>query len=66
LIGEVGRALTALGPGHDGQIRVHGEIWRATSEVPLAPASAVRVTAISGLTLAVEPADPAEPQGAVR
>jgi membrane-bound serine protease (ClpP class) len=66
LIGEVGRTLTSLGPGQDGQIQIHGEIWRATSGIPLAPARSVRVTAISGLTLAVEPADPAEPQGATR
>jgi membrane-bound serine protease (ClpP class) len=65
MVGEVGHSLTPLGPGQDGQIQVRGEIWRATSEVPLPPARAVRVTAISGLTLAVEPADPAQPEGAV-
>ena len=45
-------------PGRPGQIRVHGEIWRATSAVPLAAGRGVRVTAVDGLTLLVEPADP--------
>lgn len=65
LIGARGHALTAVGPGQDGQIRVHGEIWRAISSVPLLPGDAVRVTAISGLTLAVEPVEPAAPQGGI-
>jgi membrane-bound serine protease (ClpP class) len=65
LIGARGRALTALGPGEDVHITVHGEIWRATSSVPLTPGHAVRVTALAGLTLAVEPVDPAAPQGGI-
>lgn len=57
LVGERGHTLTALGPDDPGQVRVHGEIWRATSRVPLPPGVPVRVTAVSGLTLAVEPVD---------
>ena len=63
LVGEMGRTITQLDPGGDGQVHVHGEIWRATSDVPVPPAHAVRVTAISGLTLAVEPAEPTTMEG---
>ena len=63
LIGELGQTITALNPGSDGQVHVHGEIWRATSDVPVPPARAVRVTSISGLTLAVEPAEPSAMEG---
>ena len=59
LIGERGRTLTALGPDAHGQIRVHGEIWRASSLAPVPAGHAVRVTAVSGLTLLVE-ADPSQ------
>ncbi|MDA1184878.1 MAG: nodulation protein NfeD [Acidobacteria bacterium] len=38
-----------------GYIDVHGEIWRARSERRLAAGQPVRVTAVDGLTLAVEP-----------
>jgi len=55
LIGKRGQALTALGPDAQGQIRVHGEIWRASSDAPVPPGRTVRVTAVSGLTLLVEP-----------
>jgi membrane-bound serine protease (ClpP class) len=66
LIGELGRTLTPLDPGRDGQVHVHGEIWRATSDVAVPRARTVRVTAISGLTLAVEPADPTAMEGELR
>lgn len=56
MVGERGTALTAVGPGRDGQVQVHGEIWRATSAAPLQPGDAIRVTRVEGLTLAVEPA----------
>jgi membrane-bound serine protease (ClpP class) len=65
LIGAGGHALTALGPGQGGQVRVHGEIWRAISSVPVMAGQAVRVTAVSGLTLGVEPVEPAAPQGGI-
>jgi membrane-bound serine protease (ClpP class) len=58
LIGEQGSVLTAVDAGQTGQVRVHGEIWRATSAAPLAAGRRVRVTAIEdGLTLLVEPAE---------
>jgi membrane-bound serine protease (ClpP class) len=55
LIGERGHALTALGPDAFGQASVHGEIWRARSNAPVAEGVPVRVTALDGLTLTVEP-----------
>ena len=55
LIGEEGAALTDIGRGRTGQVSVHGEIWRATSAVPVHPHTRVRVTAVDGLTLSVEP-----------
>jgi membrane-bound serine protease (ClpP class) len=44
-----------------GRIRAHGEIWQARGPAALAPGSYVRITAIEGLTLAVEP----EPEPAI-
>jgi membrane-bound serine protease (ClpP class) len=63
LVGEQGSILTAVDAGQTGQVRVHGEIWRATSAAPLAAGRRVRVTAIDGLTLRVEPADPPTSRG---
>jgi membrane-bound serine protease (ClpP class) len=57
LIGAEGRALSLIAPHAPGQVGVHGEIWRATSASPLDPGRPVRVRAVSGLTLHVEPAD---------
>lgn len=56
LVGMHGRARAALAMDAPGQIDVHGEIWRAVSPVPVAPGAAVRVVAVDGLTLRVEPA----------
>ena len=64
LIGLQGRARTPVVPGADGQIDIRGEIWRAESAVALEPGTAVRVLAVNGLTLMVEPAGAATRQGA--
>jgi membrane-bound serine protease (ClpP class) len=61
LVGTVGEAITAIGPERPGQIRLHGEIWGATSPNVLAAGQRVRVVALSGLTLLVEPVTPVEP-----
>ncbi len=61
LIGLQGRARTALLPDSDGQIDVRGEIWRARSDVALDAGDSVRVTAVHGLTLSVEPAKDSAP-----
>jgi membrane-bound serine protease (ClpP class) len=60
LVGARGQALTALDAGTAGQVRVHGEIWRAVSQAPVPPGRTVRVTAVSGLTVFVEPAESSE------
>lgn len=53
LVGAVGVAQLALEP--TGQILVHGEIWLAQSAAPVAAGQPVRVRAVEGLTLLVEP-----------
>jgi membrane-bound serine protease (ClpP class) len=53
LVGAVGVAQQALAP--KGQILVHGEIWLAESPAPVAEGQPVRVRAVEGLTLLVEP-----------
>lgn len=56
MIGLAGEALTDLDPG--GEVRVHGEIWRAESGGgPIRRGSRVRVTAVRNLTLTVAPLD---------
>ena len=63
LIGSIGEVTDALAPV--GQIRVLGELWqaRAGSEVPRG--TTVRVVAVNGLMLDVEPVEPLlEPRGA--
>jgi membrane-bound serine protease (ClpP class) len=53
LVGVEGVALDALEP--EGQVRVGGEIWRARSALAVAAGGCVRVAAVEGLTLVVEP-----------
>lgn len=62
LLVETGHALTAIAANGVGQIRLHGEIWRAVSEKPVASGAAVRVTAVRGLTVHVEPLEPEVPR----
>jgi membrane-bound serine protease (ClpP class) len=57
MIGETGRTLTPIAPDQYGQVRVHGEIWRATSAEPIAQGASVRVVAHRGLTAIVERVD---------
>lgn len=53
LVGSEARVLEDFtGQGH---VRLMGERWRARSIAPLARGQAVRVTAVDGLTLEVEP-----------
>ena len=54
MVGETGEVVAALEPGRSGQVRVRGEIWRATAAEPLGPGARVRVAAIDGLTVTVQ------------
>lgn len=56
MVGEEGRARTAIAPDSPGEVDVHGEIWRACSREPLPAGARVRVVEVNGLTLFVEPA----------
>ena len=53
LVGLEGVALDTIDP--HGQVRVAGEIWSARAELPIRPGARVRVAAVQGLTLVVEP-----------
>jgi membrane protein implicated in regulation of membrane protease activity len=55
-LGEHGVTTSALQPGVEGMIRIHGEMWRAISDQEIGPGQPVRVRKIQGLTLHVEPA----------
>lgn len=54
MVGETGRALSALAPS--GQVFVHGETWEARAGAPVAAGEAVRVRGVAGLVLLVEKA----------
>lgn len=54
MVGEVGVARTAV--SSDGKVFVHGEIWNATAPTPISEGTRVRVRAVDGLRLIVEPA----------
>jgi membrane-bound serine protease (ClpP class) len=53
MVGEVGQAVTALEPA--GKVFVHGEYWEATAIRPVPQGAAVRVLAVKGSKLEVEP-----------
>jgi membrane-bound serine protease (ClpP class) len=53
LIGEVGQALEPFGPAATGRVRVHGEIWNAIANEPIASGDRMIVTHVNGLTLTV-------------
>lgn len=54
LVGETGEVLEAF--SSRGRVWVHGEDWQAKTQTALATGQAVRVTAVTGLVLTVEPA----------
>jgi membrane-bound serine protease (ClpP class) len=43
--------------GSSGHVLAHGERWKAASTASLAPGQRVRVVALNGLTLQIEPED---------
>jgi membrane-bound serine protease (ClpP class) len=53
MIGSTGHVIDWN--GRTGRVRVHGEIWSAKSNKSLDPGRAVKVRAIEGLTLIVQP-----------
>jgi membrane-bound serine protease (ClpP class) len=53
LLHEIGQARTPLAPA--GKVFVHGEYWDAVSSAPVELGGEVRVVAVDGLKLKVEP-----------
>ena len=60
MIGRIGEVREAIAPGTPGQVFVHGEIWRAASDQPIAAGTRARIIAVHGLEVTVRP----EPAGA--
>lgn len=56
LIGEKGRALSGI--SGNGQVFVHGEIWKAVSEEEIQEGDAIEVIQVDGLALRVRKAPP--------
>lgn len=52
LVGEIGVAQTRLSPG--GKVFVHGELWNAYTEEPIAEGEKIRILKTEGLKLKVE------------
>jgi membrane-bound serine protease (ClpP class) len=53
MLAEEGIAYTDLAP--EGTVRAHGELWNAISTAPATRGARVRIWAVDGLTLKVEP-----------
>ena len=51
MVGEVGTALTDIGA--QGKVRVHGEIWQASSSQPIESGNRIQVVAVEGLHVRV-------------
>ena len=59
MIAETGRAQTAIPAGGTGYVAAHGEVWIARATQPVDAGAPVRIVALDGLTLTVEPIEPA-------
>jgi membrane-bound serine protease (ClpP class) len=57
LIGAQGVVVSSMTGGAEGMIRIHGELWRASSAQPLPEGKPVRVLRVEGLKLYVEPVE---------
>ncbi|MBI3759801.1 MAG: nodulation protein NfeD [Deltaproteobacteria bacterium] len=66
MIGKVGEVREPIEAGIPGQIFVHGEIWRAVSENPIAAGTRARITAVRGLEVTVRPEAEIAPAGTAR
>lgn len=53
MVGEVGEVRAALDP--EGKVFVHGELWNARAASSVAAGESVRVIAVEGMSLKVEP-----------
>lgn len=53
LLGQAGRVAKMIGPGHPGQVKVEGEVWRAEADHALDAGQEVVVESVSGVTLKV-------------
>jgi membrane-bound serine protease (ClpP class) len=53
MVGEIGVARTALAP--EGKVFVRGEYWDAEATAPVAEGARIRIVAVEGLKLKVEP-----------
>jgi membrane-bound serine protease (ClpP class) len=62
MIGVRGRTEGPVGPG-GGRVRIHGESWQATASQQLVADTPVRVAALDGLEVRVEPLDEHDPSG---
>lgn len=54
LVGSQGLVTTAVPAGGEGIVRIHGELWRAVSNEPIAAEKLVRVLRVDGLKMHVE------------
>ncbi len=63
MIGERAETIEPCEPR--GRVRLRGEIWDAVCERGAGAGEAVRIVAVRGLTLDVEPLEPLEPAGPV-
>lgn len=57
LRGETGKAIEDIAPGARGNVRVHGEIWKAESKVKINAGSEIIVDSVDKFVLIVKPAN---------
>lgn len=58
MVGERGVAMSRIEPGKSGQIRIHGEIWKAISREFIQPDEPIIVEKVDQLTLIVKKINP--------
>ncbi len=52
LVGEKGVAITRIAP--EGDVKIHGEIWKAVSDQKIKKGEKIRVLSVDGLELKIE------------
>jgi len=63
MIGEVGTVVRAVPAAGEGMIRLHGELWRASSSQAIPDGKTVRVVKVEGLRVQVAPAESSPDKG---